>query len=37
MNSRYKSTQTRHLVERAGCLLLYLPPYRSDLNFLEKL
>jgi transposase len=35
--SFHKSQQTCQLVERAGCQLLYLPPYSADLNPLEKL
>jgi transposase len=35
--SFHKSEHTCRLVERAGCQLLYLPPYGPDLNPIEKL
>ncbi len=31
----HKSDRTRELIERAGCNLLYLPPYSPDLNPIE--
>ena len=32
----YKSLQTKLLIEKAGCLLLFLPPYSTDLNPIKK-
>lgn len=32
----HKSQETRRLVERAGCKILFLPPYSPDLNPIEK-
>ena len=32
----HKSPQTRVLIESAGCILIYLPPYSPDLNPIEK-
>jgi transposase len=34
--SFHKSKRTRELIERAGCKLLYLPPYSPDFNPIEK-
>lgn len=34
--SFHKSSRTRLLIERAGCKLLFLPPYSPDLNPIEK-
>lgn len=34
--SFHKSTETRRLVEAAGCKILFLPPYSPDLNPIEK-
>ena len=31
----HKSEKTRKLVEDAGCILLFLPPYSPDLNPIE--
>jgi transposase len=31
----HKSKKTRELIENAGCILLYLPPYSPDLNKIE--
>ncbi len=31
----HKSERTRELIEKAGCKLLYLPPYYPDLNPIE--
>lgn len=37
-NARFhQSPTTRELVERAGCRLLFLPPYSPDLNPIEHL
>ena len=33
--SFHKSKRTRELIENAGCILLYLPPYSPDLNIIE--
>ncbi len=33
--SSHKRSQVRRLIERAGCTLLYLPPYSPDLNPIE--
>jgi transposase len=35
--SFHKSLETRHIIERAGCKLRYLPTYSPDLNPIEKL
>ena len=32
----HKSVKTRRLIERAGCKILFLPPYSPDLNPIEK-
>lgn len=32
----HKSEKTQQLIERAGCTLLFLPPYSPDLNPIEK-
>ena len=32
----HKSQKTRELIEKAGCSLLFLPPYSPDLNPIEK-
>lgn len=32
----HKSERTRFLIEKAGCKLLFLPPYSPDLNPIEK-
>ena len=32
----HKSKKTKELIERAGCQLLFLPPYSPDLNPIEK-
>lgn len=32
----HKSQKTKELIEGAGCLLVYLPPYSPDLNPIEK-
>jgi hypothetical protein len=32
----HKSAATLHLIEQAGCQLLFLPPYSPDLNPIEK-
>ncbi len=35
-NARYhKSTETQSLREKAGCQLLFLPPYSPELNPIE--
>ena len=34
--SPHKHPRVRELVERAGCRLLYLPPYSPDLNPIEQ-
>lgn len=34
--SFHKSERTRVLIEQAGCLLLFLPPYSPDLNPIER-
>ena len=34
--SFHKSTKTRALIEKTGCVLLYLPPYSPDLNPIEQ-
>jgi len=34
--SIHKNKRTRDLIERAGHILLYLPPYSPDLNPIEK-
>ena len=34
--SFHRSEKTKHLVENAGCKLLFLPPYSPDLNPIEK-
>lgn len=33
----HKSKKTRELIEKAGCKLLYLPPYSPDFNPIEKI
>lgn len=32
----HKSVKTKELVEKAGCHLLFLPPYSPDLNPIEN-
>jgi transposase len=32
----HKSAKSRKLIEKAGCRLLFLPPYSPDLNPIEK-
>ena len=32
----HKSSKTEELIEKAGCKLLFLPPYSPDLNPIEK-
>lgn len=32
----HKSKRTRDLIEKAGCYLIFLPPYSPDLNPIEK-
>jgi len=32
----HKSLKTKNLIERAGCNLLFLPPYSPDFNPIEK-
>jgi transposase len=32
----HKNKKTKEIIERAGCKLLYLPPYSPDLNPIEK-
>ena len=32
----HKSEQTKNIIERAGCRLVFLPPYSPDLNPIEK-
>jgi len=34
--SSHKGSRVRELIERAGCELLYLPPYSPDLNPIEE-
>jgi transposase len=34
--SFHKSAESRKLVEKAGCKLMFLPPYSPDLNPIEK-
>ncbi len=34
--SFHKSSRTRELIEKAGCRLLFLPPYSPDLNPIEN-
>lgn len=34
--SFHKSERTKALIEKAGCKLLFLPPYSPDLNPIEK-
>jgi len=34
--SFHKSQKTKDLIEKAGCFLLFLPPYSPDLNPIEK-
>ena len=34
--SFHKSTESRQLVEAAGCKMLFLPPYSPDLNPIER-
>jgi transposase len=31
----HKSDKTRHLIEKAGCRIIFLPPYSPDLNPIE--
>lgn len=32
----HKASKTKELIEHAGCVLLFLPPYSPDLNPIEK-
>lgn len=32
----HKSAKTKEIIERKGCVLLFLPPYSPDLNPIEK-
>lgn len=34
--SFHKTLKTKEIVEKAGCRLLYLPPYSPDFNPIEK-
>jgi transposase len=34
--SVHKTAQARHLIEAAGCQVLFLPPYSPDLNPIEQ-
>ncbi len=34
--SFHKSKKSKELVEKAGCKMLFLPPYSPDLNPIEK-
>ncbi|MBI2707333.1 MAG: transposase [Proteobacteria bacterium] len=34
--SFHKGARTRELIEKAGCTLLYLPPYSPDFNPIEN-
>ena len=34
--SFHRSEESKRIVERAGCKLLFLPPYSPDLNRIEK-
>jgi len=34
--SFHKSKKSKELVEKAGCKMLFLPPYSPDLNLIEK-
>ena len=34
--SFHKSSESKRLIEAAGCKLLFLPPYSPDLNPIEK-
>jgi len=34
--SFHKSEGTREMIEKAGCVLLFLPPYSPDMNLQEK-
>ena len=34
--SSHKSCRVRELIEKAGCYLIYLPPYSPDLNPIEN-
>ncbi|WP_223845090.1 transposase [Orientia tsutsugamushi] len=31
-----KSKKTKELIESVGCIVIFLPPYSSDLNLIEK-
>ena len=33
----HKSVKTQEIVEKAGCEILFLPPYSPDLNPIENL
>ena len=33
--SFHRSEKTRSIIEGAGCILMYLPPYSPDLNSIE--
>ena len=32
----HKASEIKELIESAGCVLLFLPPYSPDLNPIEK-
>jgi transposase len=34
--SFHKGAKTKELIEKAGCILLYLPPYSPDFNPIEN-
>jgi len=34
--SFHKNQRTREIIEKAGCKLIYLPPYSPDLNPIES-
>ena len=36
-NTIHKSERTRSLIEKAGCKIIFLPPYSPDLNPIENL
>ena len=31
----HKSLKTKEIIEKAGCMVLFLPPYSPDLNPIE--
>ena len=35
-DSIHKSPKVRELIEKAGCYLIYLPPYSPDLSPIEN-